>query len=705
MKVTYSWLIYSCLSLGSGILCDRKDDDSCSINDEDKFYCSNGLCIKSSWVCDGHKDCSDGSDENKELCALYGYAPNMPMNCGRVNIKNQVTLKKYIANIGTAPWNVGIYRLNKENSNYELICGGSIISPNLVVSVAHCFWQEGMLSKKISINDGLYKISVGKYERNFTVIGNDFTQIINVSMIHLKRGYNGPTRFHAEDIAIIVLQDRVSFSNGVSPVCVDWNGEYNIVNGDEGKMVSWGNMGKNISNPDLFEISLTYIDHETCQKMYRNRFETFVTADKFCAGSKLGQGVGRSGSGAGLTFLHSNSYYLTGLVSVSDPNNSITVFTDIKYHIHWIRGFFEVHVGQGKVNVCVLPTVKGVVYSYEGSNDILSHGTLISHHRTVIENCEVGYHKAYPISVRVCLEKGKWFSFKDILCLEMCPPLKSDSLDIKCSHNGEYANCSNSLIPNTTATISCKPTYTAPNGQDENPLELLCQSNGTWNKQLYRCNPYCGRVYIKNQILINNGYEANIGTAPWNVGIYQLIERNRNHELVCGGSIISPNLVVSVAHSFWKKGTLSKNISIKDGLYKIAVGKYTRDFKVIDNDFTKIINVEMIHLNDDYYGPSGYHAADIAIIVLKDRVSFSNGVAPVCIDWNGKYNIANGDRGKIVGWGITEENIPSPVLLEESLSYIDRSSCRDMYTNGFENFITVDKFCAGSALGNKISKH
>jgi len=37
-----------------------------------------------------------------------------------------------------------------------------------------------MLSKKISINDGLYKIAVGKYDRNFTVIDNDFTQIIDV---------------------------------------------------------------------------------------------------------------------------------------------------------------------------------------------------------------------------------------------------------------------------------------------------------------------------------------------------------------------------------------------------------------------------------------------------------------------------------------------------------------------------------------------
>jgi len=83
----------------------------------------------------------------------------------------------------------------------------------------------------------------------------------------------------------------------------------------------------------------------------------------------------------------------------------------------------------------------------------------------------------------------------------MCPPLESDSLDIKCSHNGNYANCSNSLIPNTTATISCKPAYTAPKGQDAKPLELLCQSNGTWNQQLYRCEP-CNCISYHIQIIL-----------------------------------------------------------------------------------------------------------------------------------------------------------------------------------------------------------
>jgi len=74
--------------------------------------------------------------------------------------------------------------------------------------------------------------------------------------------------------------------------------------------------------------------------------------------------------------------------------------------------------------------------------------------------------------------------------IEMCPPLlPSDGLNIKCSYNGKYANCLNRSIPDTIATPSCKPTYAPINGEKETPLELHCQSNGTWNNQLYRCVP------------------------------------------------------------------------------------------------------------------------------------------------------------------------------------------------------------------------
>jgi len=81
------------------------------------------------------------------------------------------------------------------------------------------------------------------------------------------------------------------------------------------------------------------------------------------------------------------------------------------------------------------------------------------------------------------------FYYNLFMFIEMCPPLLSDSLDIKCSYNGKNANCSNLSIPDTIATPKCKPNYALPNGQIETPLELHCQSNGMWNNKLYICDP------------------------------------------------------------------------------------------------------------------------------------------------------------------------------------------------------------------------
>jgi len=68
------------------------------------------------------------------------------------------------------------------------------------------------------------------------------------------------------------------------------------------------------------------------------------------------------------------------------------------------------------VTSCVIPTVKGVVYTYKGSNEILSPGTLINYHRTVLEKCEVGYVENHARGYRICQRNGKWTQGSDKLC-------------------------------------------------------------------------------------------------------------------------------------------------------------------------------------------------------------------------------------------------------------------------------------------------
>jgi len=44
---------------------------------------------------------------------------------------------------------------------------------------------------------------------------------------------------------------------------------------------------------------------------------------------------------------------------------------------------------------------------------------------------------------------------------------------------------------------------------------------------------------------------------------------------------------------------------------------------------------------------SEQNTLDLAVIVLEKKISFSNGVKPVCIDWYSKYNLQNGSYGKV----------------------------------------------------------
>ena len=40
-------------------------------NPDTHFTCANEQCVRLSWVCDGEGDCTDGSDEDIEMCRKY----------------------------------------------------------------------------------------------------------------------------------------------------------------------------------------------------------------------------------------------------------------------------------------------------------------------------------------------------------------------------------------------------------------------------------------------------------------------------------------------------------------------------------------------------------------------------------------------------------------------------------------------------------
>ncbi|KAL4112655.1 hypothetical protein QTP88_016402 [Uroleucon formosanum] len=292
------------------------------------------------------------------------------------------------------------------------------------VEVAKLFRYFDIKSKQTPINDGKYNIadlpSTKKIIRqNLVYLG------INVIMIYLNEDYYPTGRFK---FAVLVLENKVSFGDSFAPVCIDWYTKYDMKNEAQLKFIDLLK-NKYINNDMIFIAGLVSIK-------FTHLGDLRVSPLKL--------------SRAGLSFVHSNTYFLTGVIPMDSRsfdikrNNKLLGLTDIKYYVPWIHGILNKHV-----------------YSHT----ILSHRTLNYQDFNITENCEVGYHKAYLYSYRICQGRGKWFSSSGKLCFY-----------IKCTINEEYVNCSNLSKPNTIATTSCKTSYTSINEQEEERQELLSNS-------------------------------------------------------------------------------------------------------------------------------------------------------------------------------------------------------------------------------------
>ncbi|XP_022903502.2 vitellogenin receptor [Onthophagus taurus] len=56
--------------------CPHKEDEvQCGNCHLDQYECKNKKCINRMWICDGHDDCGDASDENNDLCTQNGTGP------------------------------------------------------------------------------------------------------------------------------------------------------------------------------------------------------------------------------------------------------------------------------------------------------------------------------------------------------------------------------------------------------------------------------------------------------------------------------------------------------------------------------------------------------------------------------------------------------------------------------------------------------
>jgi hypothetical protein len=161
------------------------------------------------------------------------------------------------------------------------------------------------------------------------------------------------------------------------------------------------------------------------------------------------------------------------------------------------------------------------------------------------------------------------------------------------------------------------------------------------------------------------------------------------------------------AHCFFREqpSNLLESVVMEDlAEYKIAVGKYFRDYDANEAYSTQFLNIQEAISVPGYDGYMGFYSADFIVLVLDDFIKFRQHVIPICIDndfdLEEEINLQHGLIGTVSSWGFTNvDGQPSEVLKIAKLPTVEFFQCKREAPSNFKQFVTPDKFCAGNIGG------
>lgn len=189
---------------------------------------------------------------------------------------------------------------------------------------------------------------------------------------------------------------------------------------------------------------------------------------------------------------------------------------------------------------------------------------------------------------------------------------------------------------------------------------------------------YSGHTSADANALLDNGrivggYNADIRQYP-----HQISLRYRGRHF-CGGSIYSPNIIVTATHCVDDEDTTD---------ITVVAGVTTLDQRGDEVAVAKIITHEKYTLLNDY---------DVAILVLASNLRFSESIQPIAL---AKERPPAGTEVTVTGWGTLVEKGPlSNHLQQVQVNLVDQSSCRKLYLM----LVTKRMLCAGVVGGGQDS--
>ncbi|KAM4887549.1 transmembrane protease serine 2 isoform 2-T2 [Thomomys bottae] len=189
----------------------------------------------------------------------------------------------------------------------------------------------------------------------------------------------------------------------------------------------------------------------------------------------------------------------------------------------------------------------------------------------------------------------------------------------------------------------------------------------------------CGVSSVKRQSRIVGGSSASLEEWPWQVSL----QVQGVH--VCGGSIITPEWIVTAAHCVEKPLDSPHHWTVFAGILKQSLMFYGHGQRV-----ARVIS----HPGYDSKSKNN----DIALFKLQKSLTFSDRVKPVCLP-NPGLALDPGQNCWISGWGATyEKGKTSDTLNAAMVPLIEPSLCNNKLI--YNNLITPAMICAGFLQGS-----
>ncbi|KAH8382143.1 hypothetical protein KR009_002063, partial [Drosophila setifemur] len=243
----------------------------------------------------------------------------------------------FTVNNTKAPWHVGLYVWHNEK-DYHFQCGGSLLTPDLVLTAAHCVYDEG---SRTAYSYDTFKIVAAKFFRNYNQVTTDVRR--SLRLIEIPPGYKGRTASYFQDLALLTLDEPFEFSVLIRPICINFAtfAEKESVNDEvRGQFAGWSID----EDHQLQFVTAESRANSVCKQTLRD-----IQADKFCIFTHGKQLACQGDSGGGFTATVQTNYFsknkfrhhLYGVIS-NAPNadqcaHSLTVMTNVQHFEDMIR--------------------------------------------------------------------------------------------------------------------------------------------------------------------------------------------------------------------------------------------------------------------------------------------------------------------------------------------------------------------------------